>query len=378
MAQELYKRAKIMSPARRILPHILAAALPIGLIVLYYIVRDNRELMDWVNVHITAPYRNGAAAVTSFGPFQFFSLAEILITLLVLWVVFYLLGMIVHLIRGPYRLACLGRRLFVMATVALYIFAAYSWLWGGVYDATSFSSISGLATEGVSVRQLAETTEYFAQQANRLSGEVQRDADGRFNEDPDYYFTLSRGLYANLERQYPTLRGTAYRPKAMIYSRLMSTIGFTGVYIALTGETNINTDAPGCLVPSTIAHEMAHQRGVAAEEEANFVGIAACITSKITVYEYSGYLSGLMYLSEALNKADPEAWASISATLNENVVRDWTDNSTYWSQFETGAAEAVTAMYDSYLKYNGQELGIESYGACVDLLVTWTASRIAA
>lgn len=27
--------------------------------------------------------------------------------------------------------------------------------------------------------------------------------------------------------------------------------------------------------------------------------------------------------------------------------------------------------FDTFLKSNGQDLGIQSYGACVDLLVTW-------
>ena len=33
----------------------------------------------------------------------------------------------------------------------------------------------------------------------------------------------------------------------------------------------MNVDCPACLIPETIAHEMAHQRMVASELEANFV-----------------------------------------------------------------------------------------------------------
>lgn len=377
MAQEVVRKPKTEIAWRRIWLCILVIALPIILLALYYIAKDNRQLMDWVNTTITAPYRNGAAAVTSFGPFQYFSMAEILITLLALWALFYLLKTIVLLIRNANKLRYLGRRLFVAATVGLYLFASYTWIWGGVYNATDFADKSGLDVSGISISQLTEVTAVFAEQANLLSGEVQRDEAGHFNEDSDYYFALSKGIYANIEKEFPSLAGTSYPPKAMIYSRLMSATGFTGVYIALTGETNINVDVPGSLIPSTIAHEMAHQRGISAEEEANFAGIAACITSNLPVYEYSGYLAGLMYLADTLNQADPEAWARISETLNENVVRDWTDNSAYWTQYETEAAEAVTAMYDSYLKYNGEELGISSYGACVDLLVLWTAGRAA-
>ena len=116
---------------------------------------------------------------------------------------------------------------------------------------------------------------------------------------------------------------------------------------------------------------MAHQRGVASEEEANFAGIAACVTSKITVYEYSGYLQGLIYLADALNKADTAACGQILSTLTQEVKTDWNDNDEFWVKHQTPAAVTVSAIYDGYLKSNGETLGIKSYGACVDLLTTW-------
>ena len=36
----------------------------------------------------------------------------------------------------------------------------------------------------------------------------------------------------------------------------------------------------------------------------------------------------------------------------------------------------ATTVYDSYLKHNDQELGIKSYGACVDLLVEYYKNKI--
>ena len=129
------------------------------------------------------------------------------------------------------------------------------------------------------------------------------------------------------------------------------------------------------MLPSTIAHEMAHQRGVNSEEEANFAAIAACITSDIPVYEYSGYLLGLDYLIDTLSGADPYAYRRITLKLNDDVLRDLKDNNDYWLSQHTQATETVTAVYDGYLKSNGVESGINSYGACVDMLVTWLAKK---
>lgn len=372
MAQEVVKEPLAEKKSPRLLwLHILLAAIPIALIVLYYIYNSRQDIMDWVNTYISTPYRNAAATVTSLGPLKFFSLAEVLITLLVLWVLYYIVKTVIILITRPQKLAHLGKRLFVLLLVGLYIFTAYSWTWGTGYHGTDLAGKTGLSADGITVAQLTDTANFFAMKANELSGQVSRDADGHFIVDTDYDFELSKGVYANIINEFPALNGTSYPPKAMMYSKLMSIIGFTGVYIGLTGETNINVDAPGALIPATIAHEMAHQRGVNSEDEANFAGIAACITSNITIYEYSGYLSGLIYLTNALNEADPDAAGALMATFSDGVSRDWIDNIEYWSRYESPAAEAVSAMYDGYLKSNGEELGLSSYGACVDMLVSW-------
>jgi hypothetical protein len=372
MAQEVVKEPLAEKRSPRLLwLYILLAAVPIALIVLYYIFNSRQDIMNWVNTYISTPYRNAAATVTSLGPLKYFSLAEVLITLLVLWVLYYIIKTIIIMITRPQKLAHLGQRLYVMLVVGCYIFAAYSWSWGTGYHSTDLAGKTGLGAEGITVGQLTDAAKLFASKANELSGQVSRDAGGHFVVDMDYDFEMSKGVYANIVNEFPVLSGKSYPPKAMMYSKLMSMIGFTGVYIALTGETNINVDAPGALIPATIAHEMAHQHGVNSEDEANFTGIAASITSNITVYEYSGYLSGLIYLTSALYDADPDAADAVMATFNDDVVRDWTDNNEYWKKYESPAAEAVSAMYDGYLKSNGEELGVRSYGACVDMLVSW-------
>ena len=51
----------------------------------------------------------------------------------------------------------------------------------------------------------------------------------------------------------------------------------------------MNVDAPACLLPATVAHELAHQRSIASEQECNFLAVLASTTSGNPVYAYSGY-----------------------------------------------------------------------------------------
>jgi hypothetical protein len=372
MAQKLVREAGAReNPRRRFLLYILPALPPVALLAAYYITRADMSAAGWVEASISAPVRSFLARVTSFAVLREFSLAEALITLCIIWVLVYLVRTVYLAVKRPDKLSLIARRSFVLLLAALWFYTLFSWSWGIGYRGASLSQESGIGGGGVSVEQLERVTATFAGQANALSSQVSRDSGGHYNESLDTVFSLSKSVYGNISRQIPALGGQAAQPKPMLYSKLMSAVGFTGFYFGLTGETNINIDAPAVLIPATVAHEMAHQRGVHSEDEANFAAIAACTTSGIPVYAYSGYLDGLIYLSNALNEVSPDAAGSIMSTLNKDVVRDLNDDSAYWARFQSPATDAVTAMYDGYLKDNGQTLGVRSYGACVDMLVTW-------
>ena len=215
-------------------------------------------------------------------------------------------------------------------------------------------------------------TRYFAQNAARLAGQVPRDGEGHFAADRETVFQTGPEVYENLTREFPCLAMDSVRAKPIFFSRFQSRLGFTGMYFPFTGEANVNVDAPACLVPATIAHEMAHQRMVASELEANFVGIAACVTGEDVTYQYSGYLMGLIQLCNALYDVAPQTWQAIArSTFTAELSQDWQDNNQYWAAMRSPVEDRAEQVYDSFLKGNGQSLGIRSYGACVDLLVTY-------
>ena len=218
----------------------------------------------------------------------------------------------------------------------------------------------------------ARMTAYFARQAADLSDQVARDDAGHFSEALKDCFAAGPEVYENLSREFPCLDITAVRAKPLVFSRLQSILGFTGVYFPFTGEANVNVDAPACLVPATIAHEMSHQRMVFSELEANFVGIAAAVSCGDPVFQYSGWLMGLIQLCNALYDVAPQTWQAIArSTFTAELSQDWQDNNQYWAAMRSPVEDRAEQVYDSFLKGNGQSLGIRSYGACVDLLVTY-------
>ena len=242
-------------------------------------------------------------------------------------------------------------------------------LWGTQYYAAGFAEKAGLEAVPVSAAQLEAVTRYFGRQVAAWADAVPRDGEGRFAVSREDIMGDTAGLYDGLTGRWAFLEGPDRRAKPALYSKLMSAWGFTGYLCPLTGESTLNVDCPEVFLPVTIAHEYAHQRGVAAEQEANFVGILASIASGRPAYVYSGWLYGYQHLSNALYRADPEAASACMAELPAAARADFVYNNAYWASWEGPIREVGETVYDNFLRSYGQELGMQSYGACVDLLV---------
>ena len=354
-------------------PGLLAAlGLPVLLLIAFRLAQSSRSFLNGWVFGVAAPVEQALGRFWALLPF---SAAEVLTALFLAGNLAWLVRTAVKGFRERAWQPAL-RRLLALGAAWLWLWCGLCWLWNAAYYADTFAQRAGLETAPYSVDELASVTAWFARRAAELSNEVARDGEGHFGEELANCFAAGPEVYENLAREFPCLDIPAVQAKPLVCSRLQSILGFTGVYFPFTGEANVNVDAPACLVPATIAHEMSHQRMVASELEANFVGIAACVTSDNVVFQYSGYLMGLIQLCNALYPADAQAWSDIvQAYFTPELATDWNDNNAYWAALESPVSDQAEQVYDSFLKGNDQELGIRSYGACVDLLVAYFAPQ---
>ena len=365
--------------------YISICLLPVLSTILFYALRSYKITMDWISRRFSAPIRGALGLFSSIYPF---SLMEVLCTLAGIWLIYYVIGTIIATARKREKLKILSKRLLTISVVVLYAWSAFCWLWNTSYHGQSFAERNGLSGGAVTPDDLAYVASIFLEKSNELAPLVERNPDGICIGDRQELLAVTSDLYKAVFIEYPDLETRLYSPKPMMYSWLMSRTGYTGVYFALTGESNINTRAPIFLLPATIAHELAHQCGVAGEDEASYLGILACVTSGDISYEYAGYLTGLIHLRNALFITDYDAWSEISLKMSEYVRRDLQINSDYWQlqkSVETGVviidnvltkvntvvSDTVNTAYDGFLKSQDQPLGLRSYDACVDLLVRY-------
>ena len=332
----------------------------------YFLLRENRAVMNFLCKALVRPWHAFAGRLFSAVPF---SVTEWVILFLTALGVVLLVLLIVRLIRRRWVKAY--RTGMTILSVSAAMFALFCLWWGVLYYSDSFTEQAGLERRNISVQELETVTRYFAEQANAAGEHVERGEDGVFRADKSDIFRRSPDIYGGAEQIFPCLAAPAVRAKPVLLSRLLSYIRYTGFFFPYTAEANLNADSPACLLPSTIAHELAHLRGVAREDEANFCAVVACMESGDEDYRYSGALLAYIYLGNALYSADYDAWREVYSTLSENVRADLRANNDYWARFETPAADVSEKVYESFLQTYGDDRGMQSYGACVDLLTVY-------
>lgn len=334
----------------------------------YFPLRTCRGAMNWLCGRVILPLELALGRLCSVTSV---SVAEVLILSGIFAAVFYLAWQVRCLIARPQK----GRRAVRMALtvlcVGLSVYAGFCLLWGVFYGADSFQDKSGLTARGGTVEELTALTERFAQEVSAAGDQVQRDENGCFAVPRSEIFAEAMSAYDGVVQVFDCLKKPAVMPKAFVSSRGMSYLDFSGFYFPFTGEANLNDESPAAYLPANICHEMAHQQGIATEQECNFVAIMAATSADSAAYRYAGYLMGYVHLSNALYRVDQAAWQTIRDSLPDTVRADLRQNSAYWARFDGLVNTAATKVYDGFLKSNGLADGVQNYGTVVDLLLAY-------
>jgi hypothetical protein len=189
-------------------------------------------------------------------------------------------------------------------------------------------------------------------------------------------------LYKVIESAYQreillgnSAQGNFGPPKPVYFSRMMSWLGISGIYVPFTGEPNFNAEQPACELPYTIAHEKAHQRGFALEDEANFIAFLICTKSSDPYSRYSGYLMGSWHVLKALYRASPERYQKVVATLGPGPLADLKEMREFWRRYETRLSEVSEKVNNTYLKVNRVKSGVENYGEVITLIMGYYSNN---
>lgn len=284
-----------------------------------------------------------------------FSVVEICLYLLI----FIILVYVVRFFKEPWRL--ISRTVFLMG-IMLFSYTANC---GVNYYAAPFSAYAGLETGLYTKEELEEMCRFLVEKVNENVT-----ADAYVNNRQEW---KKEGIQAMGEaaKMYGCLGGFYPAPKEVACSYILSVQQLCGIYVPFTIEANFNGDMPSYNIPHTICHELSHLKGFMREDEANFIGYLACISSENQAFRYSGYLMGWVYAGNALAKADIKAYMELRQQLDPRAELDLQANNSFWNRYEGKVAEAANQLNDTYLKMNDQTDGVQSYGRAVDLMLAY-------
>ncbi|RGY96301.1 DUF3810 domain-containing protein [Clostridium sp. AM58-1XD] len=231
------------------------------------------------------------------------------------------------------------------------------------YYRLPFSAYAGMERRESSGEELFEFCEYLTAKVNEYG-----DYAGKMLSTREYGREGVRAM-GKLGEEYPVLGGFYPRPKALGISWVLSVQQLSGIYSPFTIEANYNRDMVSYNIPHTLCHELSHLKGFMREDEANFIGYLACIESEKGEFQYSGYMLGWIYATNALAGEDMKRYVELYGELDERIKEDLRENSAFWNRYDGRVAKAADKVNDTYLKMNDQEDGVKSYGRVVDLML---------
>ncbi len=314
--------------------------------------------------------------ISSFLPF---SLGEILLILIIIAFILYFILTVIKSIKAVKSKKIHPWKYFLSFIVTIIIIAEtavtiFIWSGGFNYKGLTIERQLNFPDRNYTSQELYDMTLYYIEKANQLRT-TQNESENNVTVSP-YNFSemteLAEKAYVKIPSEYKNLLADGYYPSAKpaISSEWMCYTNITGIYPYLIPEAIVNTKTPDITKPSTLCHEMAHQRAIAREDEANFISFIVCTYSSDTYFQYSGYYLATVNCLNSLYSVNYQLWTEAWKHLSEDVKKDITASHQFWQKYETQIAEISEKVNDTYLQANNIKDGVDSYGRLTDLLLS--------
>ena len=346
---------------------LICAAIVAG--VIHICCMQSVSVADFMNQHVSWAVRAILAKATNLFPF---SVAEILFILIPVILVC-LIVLTVKKSKAEDE-TVLRRYTFTLLGVCSLLYSIFVFGFASGYYASPLDEKLNLEERTVSAEELYRTADILRAQCEEEAKHITfRYAS--FSVMPyslDEMNTKLNDAYEKAAEKYTFIRSFRSNVKYVLLSEPMSYTHITGVYTFFTGEANINVNFPDYTIPYTAAHELSHQRGIAREEEANFMAYLICMESDDPYIRYSAAFNLLEYVMNALYSADRTLYGRMWNALDSRFQYEMIAYNEFFEKYrENKAADVSDKVNDTYLKSQGQTQGSRSYGCVVDLAVVY-------
>ena len=286
-----------LKPFRKFLPLIIKGSIIVTLIILLLILgalKNNQDIAEGMSRTVVRSYGATVSGISSILPFV--SLMELFFLALIGGIITLLVFFIIDLVKK--RVIKAFCRLLNFAIMVISVIDVYHLSCEAAYNR---KPIPLPYYEGeVERTEYIDIYNYFATDINECAATLQFDESGDVHTSMNIW-----DIAKEVKKAYSIIKGNSYynshsgSVKPMMSSFLYREFQITGVTFSPSGEANIDVLIPVGDLPFTIAHELAHTKGVMREDEANQLAFYVCLNSEHPLLRFSAY-SRYFYLMRSM------------------------------------------------------------------------------
>lgn len=295
-----------------------------------------------------------------------FSVGDVFYTVLIILIVYYLIRLVRLLFKKQLRPAGILAMGIVITVQSLLL--AFYLFWGLNYFRPSAAVRLKLTDTGYSTPQLAAMAEVLVDSANATRARLQKSDT---TQDNATIYQTATGAIKTLSVTSAAFYTYHPKIKSSLFSWLLNYMGTSGYYNPFTSESQLNSGMPYFVKPFVACHEMSHQMGYGAEDEANFVGFLAGVNSNDRLLRYSAYHEAVGEFMLDLMLRDSVLHKQVKACISPQVHHDFVVERQYWRQYQSQIETVSSLFYDNFLKANNQPQGLMTYNRMIRLVISW-------
>lgn len=337
----------------------------IFLIIIHYLLSYSAETISIYSRYIFRPFQNVRNILFGSLPFSFgdilYVAGGIALTLLVVRWILYTAKIKTY---GHNLLSSFIRTLSAFVIVYIIFFLG----WGGNYYKPTLTKHWKLDTVAWD-RSDSFLVKFDRFLVDKLNAYAPHYKDLSFDEVDK----RSRSFYKKYTDSETKMRGLNAKPS--VFGNLMEYFAIQGYYNPFTGEAQVNRNLPGFMLPFVVCHELAHQSGIAAEDDANLLAYAIGTRVDDPSFRYSSYLNVWLYTNSKLRILDSVRAKAFQDELNPLSVAHLDTLRTIRRKYRSIFRRYSGFLYDNYLRLHNQQKGLDTYDDVAGSAWAWEQRR---
>lgn len=257
-------------------------------------------------------------------------------------------------------------------TFISFLYFAFHLLWGMNYYRLPMHEKLGLSDSYTS-QELIDFTKRLISKTNKVHFQITKNdtVSVIMPYSREYIYNMTASGFENLSNENPNF---SYAPKSIktsLYSLVLTYMGFSGYINPFTNEGQVNGLKVDFKYPFVSCHEIAHQIGYSAENEANFLGFLGAVNNDDIYFKYAAYAYILRYCLSDIYINNEQEYKEINSTVNKGIIKNYIESNKFWEEYNNPLEPIFKNSFNAFLKVNNQDEGIKSYSYVVTLLVNY-------